>query len=80
MNRVNKYLGIANLILWTSLFISLFFIDYNILQLKHMCIGATFIVGMDVFLDMLGNGDKKTKRKVMLEYMANESDDKQGEE
>jgi len=81
MNKLNKYLGIINLILWTVLFISLFFIDYNFLQLKRLAIGSTFIVVMDIFFDMLENRDKRIKRKIILEYMVNELDnDKQGKE
>lgn len=81
VDKLSFVLAITNFILWSGLFISLFLVDYNILHLKRMCVGATFIVVLDVFLGMLSNRDKKTKRKVMLEYMANEFkfDDKQGD-
>jgi len=83
MNKLNKWLGIANFIVWSWLFLSVIFLNLNANGLKQIAIGSTFIVLIDLFFDMLENRDKRIRRKVTLEYMANEfksDNDKQGEE
>ena len=81
MDKFNKWLGKINFILWTGLLISVVFLNYNANGLKSIAIGATFIVVVDIFFDMLENRDKRIKRKVTLEYVVNELDnDKQGKE
>ena len=83
MNKANKYLGIINFILWTGLFLSVIFLNYNANGLKSIAIGATFIVLVDIFFDMLENRDKRIKRKIVLEYVVHElefDNDKQGDE
>jgi len=82
MNKLNKYLSIANFLLWTGLFLSVIFLNYNANGLKFIAIGSTLIFTIDLLFDMLGNRDKRIKRKIILEYMVNEleSDDKKGEE
>ena len=80
MNKLNKYLSIANFLLWTGLFLSVIFLNYNANGLKSIAIGSTLIVTIDLLFDMLANRDKRIKRKIILEYMVNELDnDKQGD-
>lgn len=54
MNKLSKILAILNLILWTALFISLFFIDYYANELKYFAMGSMLIVEMGIAFDLLG--------------------------
>lgn len=69
MNKVNKWLGIINLFLWTGLFISLFFMDYNANCLKDFAIAAVFVVLVDISFDLLGSRKTKIKREAKIELI-----------
>lgn len=76
MNKLSKILAIlteflatVNLILYTSLFISLFFIDYDANSLRYFAILSTFIVLMDLIFDLLGSRKTKIKRKAKIEMI-----------
>lgn len=70
MSKFNKILAIANLILWTSLFISLFVMNYNANCLKDIGILSTFIVVIDLIFDLLGSRKAKIKREAKVELIS----------
>lgn len=61
MSKLSKILAIANLILWTALFISLFFIDYYANELRYFAMGSMLIVEMGIVFDLLGIKDVRIK-------------------
>lgn len=79
--KLGEYLNIVTLGAWTGVFISVIFLDLNAHALREIAGGASFVVTLDLFLDTLSNRKQRIKRKIMLEYMANEfkyDNDKQG--
>lgn len=81
MNKIkfNKCLNIINFILWLFLLLSVIFAPTDI-DLRFTCISLIFLVLVDICFDIFNNRDKRIRRKVTLEYVVSESDDKQGEE
>ena len=77
--KFTKHLNIINFILWLSLLINVIFSPAGT-DLRFTCIASMVVIVIDLFFEMLGNRDKRIKRKVTLEYIVRESDDKQGEE
>ncbi|NFH99482.1 hypothetical protein FDB15_04035 [Clostridium botulinum] len=49
MNKFNRFLSIINLIFWLGIFISTIFLNIN---LKVIAIGATFVVVVNLVLDL----------------------------
>ena len=78
--KLAKHLNILTLGCWTGIFLSVIFQDLNANALREIAGGSCFVVIIDLIFDMLGNRDKRIKRKIVLEYVVNESDDRQGEE
>lgn len=81
MNKAKfiKHLNIITFILWVSLLIKVIFAPAGT-DLRFTCIASMVVIVIDLFFEMLGNRDKRIRRKVTLEYVVRESDDKQGEE
>ena len=78
--KLAKHLNIVTLGCWIGVFLSVIFHDLNASALREIAVGSCFVVIIDLIFDMLGNRDKRIRRKVVLEYVINESDDdKQGE-
>ncbi|NRT34124.1 hypothetical protein BJV38_003290 [Clostridium beijerinckii] len=69
MDKLNKLLGVINLLLWTSLFISIIFLNLDTNTLKEFAAGSTFVVVADIVLDIL---ESRGKRKAIIEYSSNE--------
>lgn len=61
VDKLNFVLAISNFILWTGLFMSIFLVDYNIFALKRLGLGATFVVVMDIAIDILKYRPRKLK-------------------
>jgi len=78
--KLAKHLNIVTLGCWTGVFLSVIFQDLNANALREIAVGSCFVVIIDLIFDMLENRDKRIRRKVTLEYVVNETDDKQGEE
>lgn len=80
MNKIkfNKHLNIINFILWLSLLIKVILAPCGT-DLRFACIASMVVIVIDLFFEMLGNRDKRIRRKVTLEYVVNEleSEDKQ---
>lgn len=53
VDKLNFVLAIVNLILWSGLFMSIFFIDYNIVSLKRLALGSVGVIVIDIALDLL---------------------------
>ena len=80
--KFTKHLNIITFILWLSLLIKVIFAPAGT-DLRFTCIASMVVIVIDLFFEMLGNRDKRIKRKIVFEYVVNElesDDDKQGEE
>lgn len=53
VDKVNFALAILNLILWTALFIFTIFLNLSDSALKDIAVCSTFVVVLDIFLDIL---------------------------
>lgn len=52
VDKLNYRLAIMNLILWLGLFMSIFFIDYDIESLRRVVICSTLAVVVDLIFDI----------------------------
>jgi|GEM_PF-3179988 len=75
MVKFNKWLGIANFILWTGLLISVIFLNLNANALKEIAVMSTFVVVIDLLFDMLGNRDERIRREANLKLLCEIEDE-----
>ena len=69
MNNVMKYIGIMNLLLWISMFMSVNFLDLSNSALKNIAGSATFVVILTVMLDVWEDRQERTKKEAINEEM-----------
>lgn len=81
MNKVKlaKHLNIINFILWLILLIKVIFAPAGT-DLRFTCVASMVVVLVNILGDIIENRDKRIRRKITVEYVVRESDDKQGEE
>lgn len=67
MDKVNLILVITNLILWSGLFMPIFFINYDIVDLKRLALGlgAVEIIVVDIGLDLLSYRRKNNGKEIL---------------
>lgn len=80
MDKLSKLLGVINLLLWTSLLISIIFLNLDTSTLKEFAAGATFVVIISIGFDLLSDGKERIKKEALVkriyEFIGKE---KQGE-
>ena len=66
MDRLNKWLGIINLFLWTCMFISIIFLNLDTNTLKEFAAGATFVVIIGIGFDLLSDRKERIKKEALM--------------
>ena len=65
VDKLNFVLIITNLILWSGLFMSIFFVDYDIAALRRLALGTVGVIVVDIVLDLLSYRRKSNGKEIL---------------
>ncbi|NRT32632.1 hypothetical protein OD350_24835 [Clostridium beijerinckii] len=66
MDKVTKWIGVINLLLWTCLLISIISLNLDNNTLKEFAAGATLVVIIGIGFDLLSDRKERIKKEALV--------------